>query len=565
MHNVFSALTTTISGAPFLAQSDGANGAGDLTQPLLWLFLGGAALLIFIFVFAIAVKQYKRCPSNKILVVYGRVGGPNHAAKCMHGGSTFIIPLIQDYSFLGLEPLVIDIPLEGALSLNNIRVNVPSTFTVGVSTNPVMMNNAAERLLNLSVNSIREQAQDIILGQLRLVIATLSIEEINKDREKFMNLINENVAQEINKIGLDLINVNVRDITDESGYIAAIGQRAAAEAINQAKVDVAQQNKLGATGQAIAEREQTVSVSLEHAAGIEGEKNAEQKQRIALASLEAEAVRGEVESKRNLEIVTAERRAETIAAQKAAEQRQRIEVANAEAQAVEGENTSAAQIAESNARLAEIRAEAKRRSDVAMAKSQEAILIAEREQELASLSKIELAPQEIEKRRIEIAAGAEAERIRLIARGEADAILAKYIAEAEGVQKVLEAKAEGYSRLVKACAENPQIAPTLLIIEQLPRLVAEQVKAIQNLKIDKITVWDSGAGIGENGSKGATANFLSGLIGSLPQIHELAEQAGIDLPPALGKLRHTENPGQKQDQKRGDSAKSSGPAKDRND
>ncbi len=515
-------------------------GGAQLPQPLLWLFVGGAALLIFIFVFAIAVKQYKRCPSNKILVVYGRVGGPNAAAKCMHGGGTFVIPLVQDYSYLGLEPLVIDIPLEGALSLNNIRVNVPSTFTVGVSTNPVMMNNAAERLLNLSVNSIREQAQDIILGQLRLVIATLSIEEINKDREKFMNLINENVAQEINKIGLDLINVNVRDITDESGYIAAIGQRAAAEAINQAKVDVAQQNRHGATGQATAEREQTVSVSLERAAAAEGEKNAEQKRRVAVAALEADAIRGEVESKRNLEIVTAERLAETIAAQKTAEQRQRIEVANAEAQAVEGENTSSALVAESNAKLAEIRAEASRRADVASAKSQEAILIAEREQELASLSKSELAPQEIEKKRIEIAADAEAARLRLIAGGEADAILAKYTAEAAGVQKVLEAKAEGYNQLVKACAENPEIAPTLLIIEQLPQLVAEQVKAIKDLKIDKITVWDSGAGSGSNGTQGATANFLSGLIGSLPQIHELAEQAGIDLPQALGKLKDSQ-------------------------
>lgn len=92
-------------------------------------------------------------------------------------------------------------------------------------------------MLSLNPQQIREQAQDIILGQLRLVIATLSIEEINKDREKFMTLINENVGQEINKIGLDLINVNIRDITDESGYIQAIGS-AAAEAVNRrAKVD----------------------------------------------------------------------------------------------------------------------------------------------------------------------------------------------------------------------------------------------------------------------------------------------------------------------------------------
>jgi flotillin len=234
-------------------------------SPLVWLGGIGAVLLVVLFVIVFIVKQYKRCPSNRILVVYGKVGG-GKAAKCIHGGGVFVVPLVQDYAYLSLEPLVIDIPLEGALSLNNIRVNVPATFTVGVSTNPVLMNNAAERLLNLGEQKITEQAQDIILGQLRLVIATLSIEEINKDREKFMTLINENVAQEVNKIGLELINVNIRDITDESGYIQAIGKRAAAEAINRARVEVSQQEREGATGEAAATREKEVKVAAERAA-----------------------------------------------------------------------------------------------------------------------------------------------------------------------------------------------------------------------------------------------------------------------------------------------------------
>ena len=228
------------------------------TNSLIWLGSAGAVLLLMLFLIVFVVKQYKRCPSNRILVIYGKVK-KNQAAMCLHGGGKFIVPLIQDYSYLHLEPMVIEIPLEGALSLNNIRVNVPATFTVGVSTDPVMMNNAAVRLLHLDDRKIREQAQDIILGQLRLVIATLSIEEINKDREKFMHLVNVNVAEEINKIGLTLINVNIRDITDESGYIEAIGKRAAAEAINQARVDVAQQERDGAMGEAAAHRERNVN------------------------------------------------------------------------------------------------------------------------------------------------------------------------------------------------------------------------------------------------------------------------------------------------------------------
>ena len=515
-------------------------GAGGPPKALLiWIGLPIAVLLLFMFVILMVKSLYKRCPSNRILVIYGKVGA-GRASDCKHGGGSFIIPLIQSYAYLSLEPRVIEIPLEGALSLNNIRVNVPSTFTVGISTDPVLMNNAAERLLMLSPQEIKDQAQDIILGQLRLVIATLSIEEINKDREKFMNLINENVAQEVNKIGLELINVNIRDITDESGYIEAIGKRAAAEAINRAKVDVADQEREGAIGEAAAIRERNVRVAQEHALADQGQKEAERQKRVAVARFEAEAQVGEAESKRDQEIAVAERTAEMVAASKRAERQQRVEVAEAEAEAVGGENSSRANIAESDAKLAEVKAEAKRRADVASAHARQKIYEAEREQELARLGKEQLAPQEIEKQRVEIEAEAAAERNRREARGEADAILARYLAEAEGTQKVLEAKAEGYRKLVEACAQNPQVAPTLLMIEKLPELVAAQVKAIQNLKIDKITVWDGGRGSqveGKGGTRGATADFLSGLIGSLPAVHELAEQAGVELPGALGRVK----------------------------
>ncbi|NNF08073.1 MAG: flotillin family protein, partial [Candidatus Eisenbacteria bacterium] len=186
-------------------------------------------VLLVLFFLSMLVRQYRRCPSNRVLVVFGKVAG-KRAAKCIHGGGVFVIPLLQDYAYLSLEPLTVEIDLTQALSKKNIRVNVPSTFTIGISTEPDIMNNAAERLLGLNENDIAAQARDIILGQMRLVIATLSIEEINQDREKFLDLVNKNVNFELNKIGLEVINVNIRDITDESGYIEAIGQKAASEA-----------------------------------------------------------------------------------------------------------------------------------------------------------------------------------------------------------------------------------------------------------------------------------------------------------------------------------------------
>ncbi|MEM0913280.1 MAG: SPFH domain-containing protein [Planctomycetota bacterium] len=499
----------------------------------IWFVLAIVGLLIAFAIVIWAFSRFRRCPSNKVLVVYGRTRG-QQAAKCVHGGLAFIVPLIQDFAYMSLEPITIEIELTSALSKKNIRVAVPSTFTIGISTEPAIMNNAAERLLGLNDREIATQARDIILGQMRLVIATLTIEEINQDREKFLDLVNKNVNYELNKIGLYMINVNIRDITDESGYIDALGQKAAAEAINQAKVDTAQAEREGAIGTATADREREVRVSEERAQADIGRKEAERNQRIRVAALEAEGVAGEADARRAQEIAVATQGARAAEGKKQAESEQRVKVAGFEADAVDGENASQAEIAKSQATLSERQAEARRRGEVASAEAARDVLVAEKEQELARMQKEVIARETIERQQVEISAEADAERERRVAKGKADAELARYTAEAEGIKKVLDAKADGYERLMAACAQRPDLAPSLLVIEQLPALVAEQVKAIQNLQIDKITVWDGGQGGGDG--QGSTAGFLRGLIGALPPVHELAEQAGIDLPDVLGKV-----------------------------
>ncbi|MEM1212149.1 MAG: SPFH domain-containing protein [Planctomycetota bacterium] len=523
---------------------------GNAFGPILTLVVLIAVLAILAYLCVFIARRYKRCPSNRVLVVYGRVGG-ERAAKALHGGGAFVVPVIQDYAYLSLEPMVIDIELTSALSKKNIRVGVPSTFTVAISTEPDVMNNAAERLLGLRENEIAAQARDIILGQMRLVIAMLTIEEINQDREKFLDLVNKNVNFELAKIGLYMINVNIRDITDESGYIDALGQKAAAEAINQAKIDTAQADREGAIGTATADREREVRVAEQVSQGAIGQKNAERDQRIKTAALEAEGLSGEAESKRAADVAVAEQASITAQGEKEAEAQQRIRVAELEAQSVDGENKSKAEIVASQATLAERQADARRRGDVALAQASKDVLMAEKEEELARMEKEVIAKEMIDRQQIEINAEAEAERERRVARGKADAELARYTAEAEGTKKVLDAKAEGYQRLLDACAARPDIAPSLLIIEQLPKLVAEQVKAVQNLKIEKITVWDGGTGGGEG--TGSTANFLKGLIGSLPPIHDLAEQAGIDLPEVLGKVKGDRSSDQSGPQESGES------------
>ncbi|MDR1884999.1 MAG: flotillin family protein [Synergistaceae bacterium] len=187
-------------------------------------FLG--VLVFFIFLsFISLIRRYRRCPSDKILVIFGKTG--EGSARCIHGGAAFVWPLLQDYSYLDLTPISIEIPLQGALSKENIRISAPSTFTVGISTEPVVMKNAAERLLELNHTAIRQVALDIVFGQFRATIATMNIEEINKDREKFQSAVMESVEVELAKVGLRVINVNIKDIDDESGYIKALDQKAA--------------------------------------------------------------------------------------------------------------------------------------------------------------------------------------------------------------------------------------------------------------------------------------------------------------------------------------------------
>ena len=177
----------------------------------------------------------------------------------------------------------IQVDLTNALSHQNIRVDVPSRFMVGISTEVGVMQNAAERLLGLKLVEIQELATDIIFGQLRLVIATMNIEEINSDRDKFLDAVSGNVETELKKIGLRLINVNVTDINDESGYIAALGKEAAAKAINEAKVSVAKADRDGSIGASDAEREQRIKVAKYNSDAITGENEA----KITIAQSEA--------------------------------------------------------------------------------------------------------------------------------------------------------------------------------------------------------------------------------------------------------------------------------------
>jgi len=440
-----------------------------------------AVLFVFVF-FVILIRRYKRCPSDRILVVYGKVGG-GQSAKCIHGGAAFIIPVFQDYEFLDLTPMSIEVNLISALSRQNIRVNVPSRFTIGVSTEPGIMQNAAERLLGLGLQDVQELAKEIIFGQLRLVVASMDIEEINSDRDKFLTNISQSVESELKKVGLKLINVNITDIVDESGYIEALGKEAAAHAINAARKSVAEKNRDGSIGEANAVQDQRTQVAAADAQAVEGENKA----KIAVA---------------NSDSLRRQREAEA----------ERVAIASEKVQAAKALEESYA---------------AEQQAETARAER-------ERSSQLADV----IVPAEIDKRKVEIDAEAEAENIRRIAKGQADAILFKAQAEAQGLYEILTKQAAGLDQIVKAAGNNSKDAVLLLIADKLPELVKIQAEAIKNIKIDKVTVWENGGG---KDGKSSTANFLSGMYQSVPPLQDMFNMAGMDLPEYLKGKNVTEN------------------------
>ncbi|MGC6435062.1 MAG: flotillin family protein [Verrucomicrobiales bacterium] len=216
-----------------LSQSAAGGGESFLIILTISALVFGIGMLVFFF------SRYQKCPSDRILVIYGKTG-PRQSSKCLHGGAAFIWPVIQAYEFLDLTPIPIDIPLEGAPTKQNIRINIPSTFTVGISTDPSVMSNAAERLLGLQLTQVRDLARDMILGSMRYVISTMDIEAIN-DRDQFIEQIVDGVEGELRRVGLRLINVNIKDITDESGYLESLGKEALSNVDNRINMDVTQE------------------------------------------------------------------------------------------------------------------------------------------------------------------------------------------------------------------------------------------------------------------------------------------------------------------------------------
>ena len=242
------------------------------------IFILAAILAVVVILTVIGIlSRYRKCKPDEVLVVYGKTGGEKKSAKLYHGGAAFVLPIIQSYDILSMKPMQIDCRLTGALSSQNIRVDVPTTITVAISTDPDIMQNAAERLLGMHDEEKENLITDIVYGQMRLIIADMTIEELNADRDKFLDKARKNIDNELNKLGLYLLNINISDIRDAADYIINLGKEAESKALNEARANIEEQEKIGAIKIANQQKERETAVA-----------NTKKEQEVNIATTEKE-------------------------------------------------------------------------------------------------------------------------------------------------------------------------------------------------------------------------------------------------------------------------------------
>ena len=481
------------------------------------------------------LSSFRRCKSDEILVIYGKTGG-NKSSRCIQGGAAFVVPVLQGFAYMSLKPLQFDCNLQKALSSQNIRVDVPTTVTVGISTDPDVMQAAAERILGLGRVEIEDLVRDIVYGQMRTIIADMTIEKLNSDRDEFLAKAKGLIDTELRKIGLYLININITDIRDEAGYIVALGKKDQAKAINQANVEIATAEREGETKVAEQMKIKNATVAETKKEELIAIANAERDQNISVAQAESERDSKVAEAKKNRDIDVAQYDSQARIGE--IEANKKITVSNAELEVIKAQSLGLAQSAEEKA-LAEIEKNkelARKDAEEARAKRTEAALKAEQIVPSEISKQQKLIDAEAYKLKLEKEAEANANQQRFEAQGRADAIAAEGKGKAEAISaegiahaKVIEqqglakaaaekaslmAQAEGFEAMVKVAENNPQVAIQWKMVEQWKEIAAEQVKAFEKINLGNVNVMDTSHG-------GTLTNLLTGLVSSIAPVTDI--------------------------------------------
>lgn len=456
---------------------------------------------------ALFARNYIKVPPSMVAIFYGRkhtiVDDRGNRAtvgfRVVRGGAALRVPVLEEVQYLSLNIISIPLKISRAYTKEGVPVTVEAVANVKIAGDDMSLRGAAERFLGMTTDKIKEVIFQTLEGHLRAILGTLTVEEINADRQAFAQKMTDEAAVDLKKMGVNIDILTIQQISDEQGYLDALGKKRTAEVKRDAIIGEAQATRDAMIKSALADQEGKTKRYEADVAIAQSLRDKETRQAEFDAAVQAK----EAESEQAGPLATA------IAKQKVTEQETRIDQVRKTQEVLVQEQEAARREKELQATVIK----------PAEAERQAAILRAEGEKQ-STIIRAEATQKELE-----FEGAGEAAKIERIGRAEAAKVLAVGEAEAEVIKKKLLAEAEGLQSKAAAWKNFNEAAVINLVVDKMPELA--QAFATQLAGIDKINIIEMGNGSGGAGGVGKVMSTVGG--GMTAMLAMLKDQFGIDV------------------------------------
>jgi flotillin len=457
---------------------------------------------------ALFARNYIKVPPSTVAIFYGRKhtltdekGNRSTVGfRVVRGGAALRVPLLEQVAYLSLNLMSIPLRIQRAYTKEGVAVTVEAVANVKIASDDMSLRGASERFLGMSAEQIKGVIFQTLEGHLRAILGTLTVEEINADRQAFAQKMTDEAALDLKKMGVNIDILTIQQISDEQGYLDALGKKRTAEVKRDAVIGEAQATRDAMIKSAMADQEGKT-------------KRYEADVAIALSLRDKESRQAEFDAAVQAKQAEAEQAgplATAIARQKVTEQETRIDQVRKQQEVL-------VQAQEAARREQELQATVVKPAE---AQRQAAILLAEGEKQ-ATVIKAEATQKELE-----FEGAGEASKIERIGRAEAAKVLAIGEAEAEVIKKKLLAEAEGLQSKAAAWKNFNEAAVLNMVVDKMPELA--KAFATQLAGIDKINIIEMGNGHGTG--SGGVAKVMGTVGGGMTaMLAMLKDQFGVDI------------------------------------
>ncbi len=448
------------------------------------LVIAGVAILALIFIIVMSARLYRKAGPNEALIVYGFRGAP----RVIKGGGTVVLPMVELCRGLSLELMSFDVaPTQDLYTRQGVAVTVEAVAQIKVKSDPESILTAAEQFLTKSPAEREGLIRLVMEGHLRGIIGQLAVEEIVKQPEMVGERMRSTCADDLNKMGLDVISFTIKEVRDKNDYITNMGRPDVARIKRDADVAAAEADRDTAIRRAVAARESAVA-------------KAQADQERVLAETLSQAKQSEAQ--RDLDVKKAEY-LELVKKQQAQADKSYEIQTNIMLQQVRAEEVTVRQVEKEHE-----------------VKVQDAEILRRDRELTATVAKA----AEFERKRIETMASAERQRRIMEAEGMAAAIRAQGEAEAEIILKKGQAEAEAMNVKAAAYQEYNQAAIADKLITMMPEVVRALSAPLAN--VDKITIVSTGNG--DSSGMHQITGDLTKIAAQIPALFETLSGMPMD-------------------------------------